>query len=197
MEAMSKLNVIYIPGLGDNNPTVQAKAVAVWKRYGVDPELFQMDWADDEPWKSKFDKLLARIDEVASGGQKVALVGVSAGAGAVINAYAARKDKIVGAVCILGKINNPQEIGDKYRDRNPSFIESAYAVPESLEKLGAEERKRIMSRYAVYDEIVPKEDSQIKGAKNQTLPGFFHAPTIAFQLVFGAPAFIKFLKDQV
>ena len=173
---------------------MQERAVKTWNRHGVDSELFNLRWDDDEPWQPKFERLLARIDELTKDGQKIGLVGASAGAGAVVNAYAARKDKIVGVVCILGKINNPEKIGEKYRDRNPSFIESAYSVPQSLEMLGPDERRRLLSRYAVYDELIPEEDSRVKGATNEKLIGLFHAPTIAYQLVFGAPSFLKFLK---
>ena len=191
-----KLHVIYVPGIGDQNPKLQAKAISTWRLYGVEPELFQMNWADNRPWEIKFNQLLARIDELSAQGHSVTLVGASAGGGAVINAYAARKDKVVGAVTISGKIHRPDKIGSRYRKNNSSFVESAYAVPDSLEKLNQEDRKHIFCRYGLFDEIVPVKESRIEGAKNLYAPTLFHAPSIAFQLLLGAPSLMSFLKKQ-
>jgi hypothetical protein len=60
--------------------------------------------------------------------------------------------------------------------------------------LTGEDRKRILSRYGAYDEIVSKTDSHIPGARNQIVPGIRHALIIANQLIFGAPSFLRFLK---
>jgi hypothetical protein len=189
---MNKLHVIYIPGLGDIKPDNQRKIVGFWRHYGVEPELFHMNWGDKEPWEPKFNKLLARIDKLSKDG-KVALVGASAGASAVINAYAARQDKIVGAVCISGKIHHPENIGDKYHKNNPSFITSAFEAPKSLEKIGLDNRKHILCRYALFDQVVTDRDSRVAGARNRRSPTVGHVVTIGFQLIFGAPSFLRFL----
>ena len=193
----NKLHVIYVPGIGDNNPQLQAKAISTWKLYGVEPELFQMNWADKRPWQVKFDQLLGRIDELSGQGHNVALVGASAGGGAVVNAYAARKDKVVGVVTISGKIHRPDKIGSRYRKNNSSFVESAYAVPDSLEKLSPQDREHILCRFGLFDEIVPVNESRIDGAKNLYAPTLFHGPSIAFQLLFGAVSLMGFLKKQM
>jgi pimeloyl-ACP methyl ester carboxylesterase len=196
MKSNQKLHVIYIPGLGDHMPDSQRRVVAFWRHWGVEAELFQMDWADDVAWEVKFARLIARIDELTAAGKPVALVGASAGASAVINAYAARKDKIVGVVSICGKINHPEGIGERYRRQNPSFIPSAYQAPQSVEQLDARHRARILCRYAIFDGVVPKHDSQIPGARNRTSPTFLHSITIALQITLGAPSFLRFLKKQ-
>ena len=156
-----------------------------------------MKWYDDEAWETKFARLLARIDELHAAGHAIGLVGVSAGASAAINAFAARKDKIAGVVLLAGKVNRPNAIGANYRQRNPSFITSAYAAPESLRALNSSLRKKILSRFALKDGVVAREDSLIDGASNQMLLSVGHAPTIALQITFGAPLFLRFLKKQV
>lgn len=191
-----RLHLIYIPGLGDHHPTGQGQAVKTWPWWGADAEMFQMNWADNVAWHLKFGRLLARIDELLAQNKDVALVGASAGASAAINALAERKNAIVGAVLIAGQVNRPDKIGNYYRRRYPSFIESAYAAPASLEKLTSDDRKRILSRYALADETVYKSDSRIEGARNRIVPSIGHAPTIALQLIFGAPSFIRFLKRK-
>ncbi|PIZ62904.1 hypothetical protein COY17_01630 [Candidatus Saccharibacteria bacterium CG_4_10_14_0_2_um_filter_52_9] len=193
---MKKLHLIYIPGLGDDDPGGQHWAVNTWHWWGVESELFQMKWADDVKWEVKFGRLLARIDELIKDDRTVGLVGASAGGSAVINAFAARKDRVVGVVLIAGKVNRPEAIGARYRQNNPSFIESAYAAPLALKTLNAKDRRRILSRYALADETVYKPDSRIPGARNRLSPTIGHAPTIGLQLIIGAPSFIRWLKRQ-
>lgn len=190
------LHLIYITGLGDASPNSQRWAVSTWRKWGVTSELFQVNWADGEAWQPKFDRLLDLIDSLVADGKAVGLVGASAGAGAAINAFAARKDKIVGVVCISGKVNRPEVIGQGYRKKNPAFVTSAYQVEQSLAVLDVSDRRRILSRYALLDETVYKPDSRIAGARNRIVPTVGHFFTIATQLIFGAPSFIRFLKRQ-
>jgi hypothetical protein len=189
------LHLIYITGLGDHKVNGQLKAVRLWNRYGVSAEVFQVKWADREPWQPKFERLLKLIDQHIAEGKHVALVGASAGASAVINAYAARKDQVVGTVLLAGKVNRAHAIGGSYRSQNPAFITSAEASQYALKTLGPEHRRRTQSRYGIIDEIVPFTDSVIKGARNKVMPTIGHIPTIALQIIFPW-GFIHFLKRQ-
>jgi len=191
---MKPIHLIYIPGLGDDNPKGQRWAIARWQKHGVEAELFQMKWADKEPWKPKFDRLLKRIDELAKHGTAVGLVGASAGGSAVINAYAARKDKILGCVLIAGKVNRPEAIGIGYRQKDPAFVESAYGCSKALATLNDNYRSKILSRYALADETVYKPDSRIPGAHNRIVPTVGHAITIGTQITLGVPSFVRFFK---
>jgi hypothetical protein len=190
----SALHVIYIPGLGDHKVGGQQRAVSTWKQWGVTPELFQMKWADGEAWEDKFSRLLDRIDELNDAGTKVALVGASAGASAVINAFAARKDIIVGSVLLSGKVNRPGAVGESFKRNNPAFWTSINDCQKALASLNTDYRGRILSRYGVLDEMVPYMDSVIKGARNRVAPTAGHAFNIGSQLLVGAPSFIKYLK---
>lgn len=191
-----KLHVIYIPGIGDDRTGLQGRIVKTWRIWGVESELWSMDWADGRSWGSKSETFLDHIDELARGGKKIALVGASAGGSAAMNIYAQRRDKISGVVCIAGKINYPETIGKRYRQKNRSFVESAEQCQDSLKRLNEADRKRIMSRYGIYDELVPKRDSVIDGAHNRIVLGVGHGITIATQIIFAAPVFIRFLKRQ-
>lgn len=153
-----------------------------------------MNWADDEPWHRKFDHILTTIDAAAAEDKAVGLVGASAGAAAVINAFAARKHAVIGVVLIAGKVNRPQAIGQRYRHDTPAFVRSAYDCQSALASLAADDRCRILSRYGFFDELVSKRDSCIPGARNRRVPTPEHIFTIAIQLIFGAPSFIRFLR---
>jgi hypothetical protein len=188
-------DVIYIPGLGDVNPRTQRGLIATWRLWGVRPQLFHINWGDGEAFAPKLERLLALIDDIAAKGHTVSLVASSAGAGAAINAFAARKKQINGVVCIAGKVNNPDTIGPRYSDGNPAFVESARQVQFSLDKLDFDtERSRIQSRYAIFDPVIPQRDSEVAGGQNKTVLGIGHSATIATQLLFGAPSFLRFLK---
>lgn len=187
-------DVIYVPGIGDDVKKLQSSLVKLWRVYGVNGLTHEMPWMDTAAYQPKLEKLLDLIDSLHAQGHEVSLVGTSAGAGAVINAFAARKDIVRGVVCIVGKVNNPDTIGTVYRQRSPAFLESAARVGSSLRKLTNADRKRIMSRFALLDLIVPRRDSIISGAINKTVPTFGHGFTIITQLFFGAPFFLNFLK---
>jgi hypothetical protein len=191
-----KLCVLYIPGLGDNHVKGQRLAVKTWHIWGVETEFIQMNWANEEKWESKQDRLLDSIDRLTANNKIVGLVGASAGASAVINAYLLRKPKLVGCVLIAGKVNNADSIGENYRRINPAFIESAQDCVKALDHISKLDRKHILSRYAIIDLVVRRQDSYIDGANNQMVPTFGHAFTIVAQLIFGAPSFLRFLKNQ-
>jgi pimeloyl-ACP methyl ester carboxylesterase len=154
-----------------------------------------MKWGDKQPFQAKFDGLLTLVDVLTRTGS-VSLVGSSAGATAVINAYAARPKSIRAVVCIAGKINNPQTIGEHYLRDNPAFGESAQLAVSSLGQLGQTEREHILSLFAAADPIVPSGDSIVVGALNRRVLTVGHSVTIAAQLVFGAPLFLRFIKQQ-
>lgn len=188
-------SIIYIPGFGDTNPRAQRLLISTWRLWGVRPQLFHINWGDGEAFSPKLERLVALIDDEVAKGNSVALVSASAGAGAAINAFALRKEAITGVVCIAGKVNNPDNIGSNYSTGNPAFVESARQVQFSLDKLDFDtDRSRILSRYALFDPVVSRDDSVIAGAHNRTIWSIGHSVTIATQLIFGAPSFIGFLK---
>ena len=191
-----KLHVIYIPGIGDHKLGRQRMAVDMWKHYGVEPEICALIWNDGQSWESKFERLLNRIDELVMEGKSVGIVGVSAGATAAINAFAVRKEVLVGIVCVAGKIHRPQTVGGLYKQQNPAFITSAYACQDTLRTLSKDDLCRIQSRYGLFDNIVLTRDSHINGAHNKRVFMILHIPIIATQIYLGAPSILKFLKRQ-
>jgi len=189
-----KLAVIYVTGVGDANVSSQRRAVSVWRLWGVQAAVLQMQWARAETWHVKQARLLAEIDRLLAQDRPVALVGASAGAAAVVNAYAIRKDQLIGCVLIAGKVNHPETIGENYRRGNPDLLACVQACQQSLAELDTQDRKRILSRYALFDAVVPLQDSVIPGARGGAVPTAGHTITIALQLLFGAPSFLSFLK---
>jgi hypothetical protein len=190
----TNVHVLYVPGLGDAHVTSQRLVVKTWHLWGVEAEIVQMNWAINELWETKLARLLTRIDELIQDGKLVGLIGASAGASAVINAYAQRKSQVIGCVLIAAKVNYPDTIGANYRRRSPAFLASARDCEKALHTLDDADRRRILSRYAVFDDVVARRDSYVQGARNQVVISFGHAVTIGTQIIFGARSFIGFLE---
>ncbi len=187
--------IIYIPGLGDNKPLGQALAVKLWRIYGVQAECLPMHWSTGRKFETKLNKLLARIDALTEQGYKVSLVGSSAGGSAVVNALALRPN-IHAAVGICGVMNTNLPIHPRYFRKNRAFQGSVEQLPKSLEKLGAEERHRIMSIRPLWDPVVWRRSTIIRGALHKRVWSIGHSPTIALMLTFHAHTILRFIKKK-
>jgi len=189
-----RTHVIYVPGLGDYRTRLQRLAPRYWGLFGVVGRFYLMRWNDKEAFAPKLARLLDLIDKLGADGSRVCLVGTSAGASAVLVAYAARLDKVAGVVCICGKINHPETIRPARFVENPAFKEYLAELQKILPKLGPEARSRIMSIHPMSDMIVPPADTVIPGAHERSVPTAGHAFSIAVTLVFYAYPMMRFLK---
>ncbi len=189
-------HVIYVPGLGDHRTRAQRLAPKYWEVFGVKGHCYVMHWRDKEAFAPKLARLLQLIDELAKGGDKVSLVGTSAGASAVLVAYAARQDKIAGVICICGKINHPETIRPERFVENPAFKESLAQLQTILPTLDSAARDRILSIHPLRDDSVPPADTIIPGAHEKLIPTVGHAFSIGMTLIFGAAMMMGFFRKQ-
>lgn len=188
-------HVIYVPGLGDDRSYGQNLAIQIWRLFGVKPHYFPLIWKSNEDFDIKFKRLTDKIDSLLTKNNKVSLVGVSAGASAVINAYAARQ-QIYSVVCICGKIQHPETIDESYFTVNPPFHKSIYRVKSSLDCLGPDKLAKIMSIHPISDPIVPIAHTIIPGAKEVEVPVRGHGFSIMFSIIFASPKITKFIKSN-
>jgi pimeloyl-ACP methyl ester carboxylesterase len=193
---MSKLHIIYVPGLGDTKVTVQRWAFRWWRIYGVRPQLFHVNWANGEPFQPKLQSLLQLIDDITASGDRVSLVSASAGASAALNAFVARPEKIQRVACICGKIQRPEAVSPVLYQRNPAFQDSMQMLAASLAKLQPSDRARILSTHPLFDEMVPVPDTRLDGAIYQVLPSAFHLISIGYGLTLGSWRIARFLKKR-
>jgi pimeloyl-ACP methyl ester carboxylesterase len=191
-----KHHVFYVPGILDNKWHVQGFLVATWRLYGFQSHTHPMPWAGEEPYQPKFQRLLAAIDEQTEKGNKVSLVGASAGASAVINAYIERADKISGLVYICGKINGPETVSDETYSKNPTFKTSMQQLQVNLKLLAAADKQKMLSLYSQADIACPYPATTISGVEEKALPRLRHGRAIIYTLSFGAPIVINHLKRQ-
>lgn len=154
-----------------------------------------MPWAGQEAFGPKFQRLLKEINNYAGQGHTVSLVGASAGASAVLNAYVAAPDKINGVVLICPKINGPETVSKKTYRQNPAFKESLELLQINLPKLTAHDKAtKILSYISPADGSIPYAGSVIPGVPEKRLPAVRHGYAIVYALTLGAPGLIRFLK---
>ena len=194
---MKRLYGIYVPGLGDDKRPKEAGLSDFWKRWhNIDLQYFPVKWAEGRHFQPKLNELLKQIDSLHSQHGRVSLVGTSAGASAVLNAYARRPDKIDSVVIICGKVLHPEGIGQSYRDSNPAFIESMDLLADSLNSLTPAQRQRILSRIPIFDGLVPLRDMRVLGAKHSKQFTFLHAPSIFLGMTLASRPAARFIKSR-
>ncbi|HET7059970.1 MAG TPA: hypothetical protein VFH99_01470 [Candidatus Saccharimonadales bacterium] len=187
-------HAIYVPGILDDKLRIQSTIVATWRLYGVHGHCHEIPWAGAEAWRPKFQRLLAEIDKYHSQGHQVSLVGASAGASAVLNAYAERSDKINGLIYICAKINTPETVSQKTYDENPAFKTSLELLQANLPKLKPQDKVKMLSLYSPADGTVPYAATVIPGVKESQLPRLKHGRAILYSLSFGASGLARFIK---
>lgn len=172
----------------------QDEAIKGWVKHGVDLEYFPLFWGDKEPFQPKLDRLTSRIDALyAMNNSSIVLIGASAGASAVINAYMKRKDRIARVVYICGKIQNPEGINKSYYETNPAFRDSMEMLKGNLAKLSDADKAKILSVIPLYDNLVPVADTKIEGVREIKMPIVGHTIGIAFSITVGKKKIIGVL----
>lgn len=195
ISTMKKHHVIYVPGILDDIYHVQTLAAATWSLYGVRGHCHPIPWAGEEKWEPKFKKLLEKIDHYKAKGHDVSLIGASAGASAVLNAYVERPESIKSLIYICAKINAPETVSKKTYEENPAFKTSLELLQKSLKKLGPKDKAKMRSLYSPADNVVPYLATVIEGVEEKKLPAFRHGNAIMYSLTFGAKNLMGFLKN--
>ena len=193
---MKKHHIIYVPGIGDWRPLGQDKGIGWWRVFGVVGHYHPVGWNGTETFEDKLKKLLAEIDVYLDAGDNVSLMGFSAGASVVLNAFAKRKDGISSVVCVSGKINRPNTTSLHYFQQNPAFKESLLLLQHNLETFTGTDKAKILTLNPILDPIVPLADSVISGVKRWRTLAFGHMMSIAVTLTLYAPFIAGHIKRQ-
>jgi dienelactone hydrolase len=193
------IRVIFVPGLGDRLPPLvhlQPEALRTWRALGVRTAMFRVRWSSDASFQDRLDRLDEMVERYEQRGERVALMGASAGAGAVLAAYARRRS-IVGVVIIAGKFLDPDDVMPPVLEHNAPFAQSLSTVPKLLEELGPDDRARILSLRSARDGVVDDEDTLLEGAVNETMRVVGHVVAIGYALMFRARRVVRFLREAV
>lgn len=192
---MKQHHIIYVPGILDDIYHAQSLALATWRLHGVHGHCHPVPWAGKEDWQPKFHRLLDEIDRYKAAGHDVSLIGASAGASAILNAYAERPGSIKGLVYICAKINAPETVSKKTYAENPAFKTSLELLQSNLKKLKPADKARMLSLYSPTDNTVPYAATVIDGVQERKLPALRHGRAIMYSITIGAGDIINFVKS--
>lgn len=189
-------HIIYIPGLGDSTVSGQKKLLKIWRLWGVQVSLVQMNWSDKKAFEPKFSKVLQAIDDAANKGHTVSLMAASAGGSMAIAAYAARKTKIHKVALICAEVNHTAHISPHYIAENPAFGASMKKLAAHLSQLDDAARSKIRSYHPIADNVVPVRDTKIDGAVSKRMPVMGHAIGIAYGLSVASFGIARWIKKS-
>lgn len=188
--------VIIVPGLGDETTKIKW-ATNYMSKYDLEPILHNIWWRKGEKhFEPKLKKLVKLIDKLATGSNKVSLIGTSAGSSAVMNAFVLRKNKIYKVISVCGRLKQGSEKGFRSFEAKTAsslaFKESILMFEKHEPNLTKSDKKKIMTIRALFDELVPDNTSWIKGATNNKINSIEHMFSIWMGLSFYRPL-INFL----
>jgi hypothetical protein len=187
---------IVVPGLGDNISFMEL-STKHWKKKNIQPIIFHSNWKDKkESFEKKLSRLLKIIDAEVSKGNRVSLIGTSAGASLCYNAFYARKDKLGMLVNVCGRIrigkNSFPSLEIAAKNSN-AFFESVTKCEKGFSNLTGKDKLKIMNLYGAFDETVPKATSLLDGAKNMIFVSCGHILNITLALTFYSSRIFDFI----
>jgi pimeloyl-ACP methyl ester carboxylesterase len=156
--------------------------------------MVAMPWAGQGVFEPKLARLVSRVDTYRQRGYRVSLVGASAGASAVLNAYSQRKEEVQGVAYICGKVNYPNTVSAQTYVQNPAFKTSMQQLQNNLSLLVEADKCRLSSFYSSADTTVPYADTVIEGILEQRLPSLGHMWSILYSLSIGSGKLLQTLR---
>lgn len=172
-------NILFIPGLGDDNSVdLQKKLIKRWNKNGGELTVFYPKWHTDESYDDKYKRLLTTF-----GPNKFTVVAASAGTSLAITLLKDKPEHIESLKLIAGKFRSADKIGPNYRKRAVALYDAVLASEQALGHLDASQKAKITSYRSIFDGVIPTSEMKIKGANNKLMPIIGHVPSIAYKLL--------------
>jgi hypothetical protein len=195
-----KHRVIIIPGLGDD-VNKMSWVIRLWRRHGLEPMIHSIGWHDGKKFQPKLRILIEMIDQFTQDGDRISLVGCSAGASAALNAFIERKNVLHRVINVCGRLRSGNQLGFRsFAARtvtSPSFAQSIKLFEKHEHLLSNQDRQKIMTVRALFgDELVPTDTTILRGAYNTVIPTLEHALSIAMAVTLFSRPLITFLKKE-
>lgn len=191
-------HVIYVPGLNDGRKGYEL-FIKWWNIFGVVAHVHRVGWHDDEiVFEPKLKRLVAEINGYLSNGDKVSLVGGSAGGSAVLNALL-EQPKITAVVNLCGRLRAGDEVFPSLglAARNSSSFKDSVLMFERREpQMTMEQRRKVLTLSPIWDEVVPKSTVSLDGATNKILPSVEHMLSGVLGMTLLFPLVINFIRNK-
>ncbi len=167
-------HVIYVPGLHDRRLVnlIGARLIALsWRLFGFKGHVVAPRWEDGRPLDEKVGRIVAKIDSLVDRGHLVSLFGQSAGASAVMLAFAQRSDSVVAVVNNSGRLRvaGTPSLNEAAKG-SPAFAEAVRRCQAVLPKFSRRQLQKIATLRPRYDAVVPPSSVRVEGATNAVLP---------------------------
>lgn len=190
--------IVFVPGLGDNAAALSFVTKG-WASKGLRPVICTMEWCNSEEFNDKLERLLRKIDDLSCNGNRVSLVGCSAGASIALNAFLKRKNAVHKVISVCGRLSVGNYQGFRSLPArakgSPAFEQSVRIFSRQANLLGPDDRMKIMTVRARFgDELVPDDTSQLPGACNIQIPTIEHSLSIVLALSVFSRRLIEFLQ---
>jgi pimeloyl-ACP methyl ester carboxylesterase len=181
--------LILIPGIGDRSRAYEVFAF-VWRLLGYEVHIVAFGWTDRASRLAPKDAAFLKQIEALGKGRELSVIGISAGGTAAVNALAARPKLVHKVIAVCSPLSRFKTLD------NPLLAESIEEAQANLDRVEADTKQRILSVYALYDQVVNVALSRAEGVKTLRLWSVLHAPTIFVALTLGAPRLRRFLTAQ-
>lgn len=191
---MKQHTVLYIPGLGDKSVEARRLMLGLWRYKDISIEVFTSGWQTDESWQLKLKRLLAQIDQLHAEGKIVSLIGESAGASAVTQAFRLRSDTLNAVILLCGKSQYPETVNPRLFRQNPALEEAITGSSEVARSLSDSDRSKLLILSPIYDPVVPVHETRIPGVKSATMPIVGHATSIVFGMTLWSWRIVRFVR---
>jgi len=190
---MDKIHIIYIPGLGDSYDSLRSRALKAWPYlYKISTELVPMSWSSEPELQPKLQRVEAAIRRAEVDGNKVVLIGESAGAAIALKVYADGAD-LHKLITICGVANPKIRIGESFAHRAPALPK----VVDDLRMTNLPKNTNVLHSYrAVYDEVISASNTIAPGARVHTLWSLGHLITITFCLTIFSLLIVRTVKHS-
>jgi esterase/lipase len=168
-----------------------------WEKEGFTTHIYDVHWYDERDFEFKLNDLLKQIDMLHQQGVKVSIIGTSAGGSMALNVFYARKEAISRVVNICGRLRAGKGVYpslEQAAKKSKSFEESVRRCESGESLLGTQDRERILTMRALYDEVVPTSTSVINGAENRQVLSIEHMLTIGLCMTVFSQSIFDFLK---
>lgn len=197
---MSQHIALIVPGLGDVDDMVYY-ATRFWRRSGLEPIVHRIGWYEQGvDFSSKLQEIIRRIDHLYAAGNTVSLIGLSAGASAVLNAYLQRKASVKNVVAVCGRLRKGEkgQIYGFYKSTETSmqYRQSVLLFEDNESGLCKCDRRNIMTVHARFgDSHAPLNTAILEYALNRVLPTGGHTVSIALALTVLAKPLLDFIHN--
>ena len=177
--------VIFVSGLGDSGQFYRVVA-RWWRRKGFSAHAYVFGWDDySTDFDEKFAKLLEYIDSLEG---EVALVGISAGGTAALNAFIARPKKIAK----VAMVSSPFRL---YGYTHKAMLESMARAKKAFKHLDAVQKARLLTITGWHDQVVPTDISVLDGVRRRRVLGFSHGSSIVMATLVTPGILKRFLRS--